>query len=103
MFRLIERHDEKCIVFFQFFPGLCTVTPIAFGMTRIPLLRFVALDFVGNALWTIVFSLIGFSLGRALEYALGDVARWQTWICAVLAIGAIAWAGQRWLRAAWRP
>src|SRR5471032_1206343 len=35
IFRLIERHDEKLIVYFQFFPGLCTVTPVAFGMSQI--------------------------------------------------------------------
>ena len=28
VFRMIERHDQKLILGFQFVPGLCTVTPV---------------------------------------------------------------------------
>ncbi len=80
VFSLIEKHDEKLIVFFQFFPGLCTVTPVAFGMTKISVPRFMLLGLAGNALWTCVFTLVGYSLGNALEYALGDLHRWEFWL-----------------------
>jgi membrane protein DedA with SNARE-associated domain len=80
VFRRIEKHDEKLIVFFQFFPGLCTVTPVAFGMTKIPVRRFMLLDFAGNGLWTCSFTLAGYFLGNALEYALGDLHRWEFWL-----------------------
>ena len=94
VFRMIERHDEKLIVFFQFFPGLCTVTPVAFGMTKIPVARFMSLDLVGNALWTVVFTFVGYSLGNALEYALGDLHRWEFWLggtVAALSVLLIIW------------
>jgi membrane protein DedA with SNARE-associated domain len=94
VFRLIEKHDEKLIVFFQFFPGLCTVTPVAFGMTKIPVARFLLLDLAGNALWTCLFTLAGYSLGNALEYTLADLHRWEFWLCcgiAVIAVLALYW------------
>ena len=81
---MIERHDDKLIVFFQFFPGLCTVTPVAFGMTKISVTRFMLLDLVGNVLWTGLFTLAGFALGQAAEYIWGDL-RWRIW----LGVGAI--------------
>jgi membrane protein DedA with SNARE-associated domain len=86
VFRLIERHDEKLIVYFQFFPGLCTVTPIAFGISKISALRFMALDFVGNVLWTMVFSFGGYGFGAAFERFVGEAYRWQIAASCVLII-----------------
>jgi membrane protein DedA with SNARE-associated domain len=77
VFRMIARHDEKLIVYFQFFPGLCTVTPMAFGISKIPALRFMALDLVGNILWTSVFSFGGYAFGTAFERLVGETYRWQ--------------------------
>jgi membrane protein DedA with SNARE-associated domain len=68
VFRLIERHDQKLILGYQFIPGLCTVTPMAFGMTRISAGRFMALDLLGNAAWILAFTLAGYLLGGAYRY-----------------------------------
>jgi len=65
VFELIERYDNKLIVAFQFFPGLCTVAPMAYGMTRISAGRFMALDAVGNAAWTLTFTFGGYFCGEA--------------------------------------
>ena len=92
VFGLIERHQEKLIVFFQFFPGLCTVAPVAFGMSKISTWRFMALDFVGNACWTLVFSLGGYAFGAAFEHVVRDAREWQWLAAAVLAIaGLVVW------------
>jgi membrane protein DedA with SNARE-associated domain len=90
-FRLIERHQEKLIVCFQFFPGMCTVTPVAFGMSRVSVGRFMAFDLVGNALWSVSFCTAGYLGGSAI---LASFASLPTWIpCAIWALGAgtIAW------------
>jgi len=92
VFHLIERHQDKLIVCFQFFPGLCTVTPIAFGMTRISTARFMALDLVGNASWTLVFSLGGYVFGEAFARVLREANCWELVACGVLALGGVmAW------------
>ena len=99
VFRLIEKHDDKLIVFFQFFPGLCTVTPVAFGMTAIPVTRFMLLNLAGNALWTCSFTLIGYSLGNVFEYALGELHRWEFWVGGTIVVLTVLTVSWRTLRA----
>lgn len=92
VFKLIERHDEKLVICFQFFPGLCTVTPVAFGMSRISMPRFMALDFVGNAFWTLVFSLGGYAFGSAFERLVREAREWQWLACSVaVVVGLTTW------------
>lgn len=99
VFRLIARHDDKLIVYFQFFPGLCTVTPVAFGMTRMPLTRFMALDFVGNAFWTLVFSLGGYAFGTAFAQVVQDAHHWAWAACGLCVLaGATLWGVGRMIR-----
>jgi membrane protein DedA with SNARE-associated domain len=68
VFRLIERHDQKLILGYHFIPGFCTVTPMAFGMTRISASRFLALDLPGNAAWTLAFVSMGYLFGEAYRF-----------------------------------
>jgi membrane protein DedA with SNARE-associated domain len=84
VFRMIERYEDQLIVYYQFFPGLCTVTPIAFGMTHISVARFMTLDLIGNAFWTLVFSVGGYAFGTAFVRFVQDAHRWEP-----LAIGAL--------------
>ena len=76
VFRMIERHDQKLILGFQFVPGLCTVTPVAFGMTRISAGRFMALDLVGNAVWTLIFAFAGYIFGQVFSVAFPGAQPW---------------------------
>ena len=48
--------------------GRESVTPMAFGMTRISAGRFMALDLVGNAAWILAFTLAGYLFGEAYRY-----------------------------------
>lgn len=97
-FRLIDRYQDHLIIYFQFLPGLCTVTPMAFGMTKMPLARFMALDCIGNVFWTLVFSLGGYGFGVAFEKLVQDAQRWQFGIYGVLALVVLGvWWGRRWL------
>lgn len=90
VFRLIERHDEKLVIYFQFFPGLCTVTPMAFGMSRIAMGRFMTLDFVGNAVWTLVFSFGGYLFGSGFERVVTTARSWEWLVCGGLLCGGLA-------------
>ena len=94
VYRLVEEHDEKMLIFFQFFPGLCTITPVAFGMTRIPIGRFMALDLLGNATWTLVFSLLGYFFEAAVSRYFGFAHPWlvaTSYLFLVCGLGAFLW------------
>jgi membrane protein DedA with SNARE-associated domain len=98
VFQLMERYDHKLIIGYQFFPGLCTITPMAFGMTRISAGRFLALDAVGNAGWTLAFTFGGYFCGEAvLRFAKG-FDRLTLIATGVIVLGA-AWYAYR----HWRP
>ena len=91
VFRLMERYDEKLIVGFQFIPGLCTVAPVVFGMSGISAPRFMLLDLLGNAVWTVAFALGGYGFGAALGHVVASVHSWTPWIAlaAVLTTAAL--------------
>jgi membrane protein DedA with SNARE-associated domain len=91
--KMIGRHEDRLIIFFQFFPGLCTVTPMAFGMSGISAARFMALDIVGNALWTLVFSIGGYAFGAAF----GRVVHQAHWLELAGASVLILAVGGTWL------
>jgi membrane protein DedA with SNARE-associated domain len=91
VFGLVERHSEKLIIFYQFFPGLCTVTPVAFGMSRIPALRFMTLDLVGNALWTVVFSVGGYYAAAGVRSVAAGLQGWAPVIYGCIAVGLAVW------------
>ena len=96
VFSLIERYDHKLIIGYQFFPGLCTVTPVAYGMTRISAARFLALDAVGNAGWTLTFTCGGYFCGEAaLRFAKG-FDRLTLVAAGVIVLSACWYAYRRW-------
>lgn len=96
VFQMIERHDDKLVVCFQFLPGLCTVTPVAYGMSQISAVRFMSLDLLGNAFWTLVFSVGGYVFGSAFEHWVREGKEWSWLMGGVLAVvGVIVWQASR--------
>jgi len=88
----VERHQNWLIFWFQFLPGTSTVTPIALGLSRVNVWRFLMLDLAGIALWSVVFALAGYFLGAALGYFLTDLHRYDGWLLAVFAASLVAFA-----------
>ena len=102
IFRLVEQHDEKLLIFFQFFPGLCTITPVAFGMSKISVGRFMILDLVGNATWTLAFTLGGFFFGSAMGKLVTQAQPWLIASSYAVVFGLLAVAVWRFRRIAGR-
>jgi membrane protein DedA with SNARE-associated domain len=94
----VERHQNWLIVGFQFVPGTSTVTPIALGMSRVRFWRFLVLDLVGIALWTVVFALAGYLCGAAVGYFLADLHRYDGWLLAAFAASVLFFGARRMLR-----
>lgn len=81
---LMERHQGLLIVGYQFVPGLCTVTPVAFGLSRIRASRFMALNAVGIVAWTALFSSGGYAAATVLLDGEG------LWLLIPVLVGAVA-------------
>ncbi|HEY3757863.1 MAG TPA: VTT domain-containing protein [Opitutaceae bacterium] len=75
-FALMDDYEEKLVVYFQFFPAGSTATPMAFGMTRIPLAKFLGLDVAGGVVWSALFGGFGLLVGRITVSAVHSFALW---------------------------
>jgi membrane protein DedA with SNARE-associated domain len=72
--RLIDRHNLWMILIHRYPHGIRGVAGFAFGMSRLPWPRFLALNFVSAGLWSAAIVSIGYSFGHASEKALGEAA-----------------------------
>lgn len=82
--RMIARHHDKLIVFHQFVPGMCTITPLAFGMSGIRTARFMLLNIIGNFLWTATYLLLGYGAAMAWQHLSHSTSSWVTVVIIVI-------------------
>ncbi|MBI4210483.1 MAG: VTT domain-containing protein [Candidatus Diapherotrites archaeon] len=59
------RHGKKTIVLARFVPAVRTFAPIVAGMAHMDYRTFVSYNVLGGVLWSVVFVLAGYFLGRA--------------------------------------
>ena len=74
----IERYPTAYILIFRFLYGLRTVSPIAIGLTSIPLRRFAALNALACLLWSAVFTTVGYLFGPAVDRMLNALTPYKT-------------------------
>lgn len=85
---LLERFQTLLVVSFRFFYGMRTVVPLVLATGRISRMRFVVLNAIGAAIWSVVVPLAGYFFGAALEMALGRLKHYEQWLMiAILAAG----------------
>ena len=90
--RILERHRIPVILGFRFLYGLRNLTPFVLGMSRVPFMQFVLLNAVGAALWAGTIGTLGYSLGHAADWLLGDIRRYEIEVLgAVFLSGALIW------------
>lgn len=90
--RILERHRIPVILGFRFLYGLRNLTPFVLGMSRVPFAQFALLNVVGAALWAGTISALGYSLGHAADWLLGDIRRYEVEVLgAVVLLGALIW------------
>jgi membrane protein DedA with SNARE-associated domain len=76
-FALLNRHPVGVILGFRFLYGIRNVTPFAIGAGGLPPWRFFVLNFLGAAVWAIIFGSMGYHLGTFVEKVMRDVAKYE--------------------------
>lgn len=97
----LERHPIGFIFVFRYLYGLRTVSPIAIGTSEVRGMTFLVVNAVAAAIWSVVFSAIGYLFGGTFERLVGRLhphggRLW--WIVGGLAALALAAAAIRWWR-----
>jgi membrane protein DedA with SNARE-associated domain len=62
--RYFETHGGKTVFVGRFGPGLRSMTPLFAGVTRMKYYRFIPYNVAAAALWSVVYSLIGYVFGQ---------------------------------------
>ena len=89
---LLDRYNTALILTFRFLYGLRNITPFALGMSAVSTPRFIVLNAVGAAIWSVAISLLGWFVGEAAERMLGHLKRYERGIAAaIIAVGAALW------------
>lgn len=69
--RAIEKWGDGYVLAFRFLYGLRTISPIVLGTSRYSHVRFVVLNGVGAAIWSVAIGAAGWAFGSTLERLLG--------------------------------
>jgi len=67
----LETHPTGFIFAFRFIYGMRTVSPVAIGLSKVPAVRFLALNSAAAFLWGLAISATGYLFGNAIEVLFG--------------------------------
>ncbi len=97
----LDRWEVPVILGVRFVPGLATGGLIAVALSSITPARFLVLNAVAAVLWALAFGVLGYLLGHAVEWLLGEIERYEKPVALLLlALTAVWIAYQQWGR--WR-
>ena len=94
----VERHQVKVVLGMRFLWGLRIALPIALGLSNMRTQRFVWLNLVSAAVWSVAFAVIGFAAGELVQQLEADLRRHEKWIAVLMvlaAVAALAWHSGR--------
>ena len=95
--RAFERYGAAAIVMTQWIYGLRITCAMIIGMSRISLVKFLTIEAVSCAVWSIVITSAGFYFGRAIQKVLGRVEHIEKYVLvALVAIALGVWLYHRW-------
>jgi membrane protein DedA with SNARE-associated domain len=92
----VERNQAKFVLSMRFLWGLRIALPIALGLTTMPALRYLWLNFISAAFWAATVSLVGFTAGRLVVRLVEDLHRYEIGIAAAAVAIGVAAIAIRW-------
>jgi membrane protein DedA with SNARE-associated domain len=97
--RLVKTHYVWMILIHRYPHGIRNVAGFAFGMTPLPWLHFLTLNFVSAGIWALIVVSAGYSFGHLSEEAVGSAASGASFAVLAVFLG-LAWFLSRKLDAA---
>lgn len=91
--RIVRRHPWRSSLAVRFAYGLRLTLPIACGAARVPILIYLVGSAISAAVWSFLFTLLGWAFGRGALIVLGHVQRYEKFLIAaiIVGIGLIFW------------
>lgn len=96
-FQLVKDHPTLFILSFRFIYGIRNIAPFVIGISGVPRLRYMVLNFIAAMVWAHSFAWGGYWLGKALEHWLGQ-NKWYAllgFFALALLVGAIGYLKQK--------
>jgi membrane protein DedA with SNARE-associated domain len=85
----VEAHPVAFILAFRFLYGLRTVSPLAVGVSRVPVRLFMVLNAISALAWAVLITAIGWTFGQTADLALGRFDAVEHKVLAGLAAGVV--------------
>jgi len=98
----LQRRPTGFIFAFRFLYGLRTVSPVVIGIAGVPRARFIMLNAAAALLWGVLFTLLGYAFGNAIEQMFGRLRPSMHLLVAAACAGAAAFAVFHLGRWGWR-
>lgn len=70
---MIKKYDLLAIIGLRFLYGLRTVGPLAVGISKVNIFRFIVCNAVGSALWSSIFITLGYTAGKVFQEQLNKL------------------------------
>lgn len=84
--RRLDRHPTLFILSYRFVYGMRTVALVTIGLSRVPALRFLALNAISAGVWAVLVAGAGYAFGQATRLLLQDLERYEGWIVAAVVL-----------------
>lgn len=92
----IRRHETLVILAFRFVYGTRTITPVLLGASGTHWLKFLLLNIVSAAAWSLTVVSLGYFFGSALEPLLGHIKQFELIAGATIVLaGLLIWGWHR--------
>ena len=92
----VERNQAKFVLSMRFLWGLRIALPIALGLTTMSARRYLLLDLVSAAIWSVTITLAGYFAGKVVTRFIEDLQKYERWVVLGLILVAAAVIALRW-------
>ncbi len=89
---LFEKYDTWVLFLFRFASGFRAIIPITLGTSRVSAKKFAIFNIIGAAIWSTVFTLIGYFSGSAFSAILEDIRKYElVVVLAFVGLAVVLW------------
>jgi membrane protein DedA with SNARE-associated domain len=84
--KIVRRNPWRVSLAIRFAYGLRIALPIGCGVARLPLMVYAIGTGISSVVWSLIFGVLGWALGRTTERFIGHVKDWEPFIGAALVL-----------------